>query len=99
MQDASAQQLVRTRATSVCVEVGTALGCVKSLFCAYLIISSCQFPTWFVSSWKSLHLQDFATQVHFWVEYREQMDILRWPYGKFVNPKLAEHMSGQLLNR
>lgn len=42
--------------------------------------------------------QDFATQVHFWQDYRRQCDLVGSPYQKHVTPELAEHMSGQILS-
>lgn len=38
--------------------------------------------------------RDFATQIHYWSAYRERCDQAKQPYGRYVTPQLAEHVSG-----
>ena len=71
-----------------CVALVTACFTVYiQMFAIFLTISLYPFWLW----------QDFATQVHYWTEYREQCDTMKKEYGRYVTPELAEHMAGKEL--
>ena len=85
-QVASDQQPVPMSISFPCVALGTA--CFIVCTCVHLLTIKLS-PFWL---W-----QDFATQVHYWTDYREQCDMMKQKYGRYVTPELAEHMAGEEL--